>query len=77
VQQKIADIRKHYAQKSLLEEEIEDDPIMQFDKWWTEAMAAQIDEANAMTLATASTDGVPSARIVLLKGFSERGLSFF
>ena len=50
---------------------------MQFGKWWQEAVASGIDEANAMTLATASVDGVPSARIVLLKGFSEAGFVFY
>ena len=48
-----------------------------FEKWWQEALAADIDEVNAMTLATASIDGVPSARIVLLKGYDEKGFVFF
>lgn len=73
----IADIRKNYSQKTLLEKEAEANPIQQFAKWWDEAIASAIDEVNAMTLATASSDGVPSARIVLLKGFDEKGFTFF
>jgi pyridoxamine 5'-phosphate oxidase len=73
----IASIRKNYAQKSLSETDIAKEPIAQFGKWWQEAVDAAIDEVNAMTLATASADGVPSARIVLLKGFSEEGFVFF
>ena len=73
----IADIRKNYAQKSLLEHDVSDNPILQFGQWWEEAIAAEIEEPNAMTLATASTDAVPSARIVLLKEFNERGFVFY
>jgi len=73
----IADIRKNYSQKSLSEDEAATNPIQQFSKWWDEAVASAIDEVNAMTLATASSDGVPSARIVLLKDFNETGFSFF
>jgi pyridoxamine 5'-phosphate oxidase len=73
----IADIRINYSKKELLEADVEMHPVKQFDNWWKEAVAAEIDEVNAMTLATASVDGVPSARIVLLKGFSENGFVFF
>jgi len=73
----IASIRKDYSQKALLEAEIKPDPIQQFGQWWQEATDAGIDEVNAMTLATASADGLPSARIVLLKGYSEKGFVFF
>lgn len=73
----IADIRKNYSSESLLERDVATDPIQQFEKWWNEALNAKIDEANAMTLATASPDGFPSARIVLLKGFNESGFMFF
>lgn len=73
----IADIRKNYARHSLLESEAAADPIVQFSKWWEEALVAEIDEVNAMTLATASADGLPSARIVLLKDFSQQGFTFF
>jgi pyridoxamine 5'-phosphate oxidase len=77
MQSDIAGIRKTYSQKTLSEKDIEPNPIRQFDKWWQEAVASAIDEVNAMTLATASADGIPSARIVLLKGFSENGFVFF
>ena len=73
----IASIRRNYSQKSLSEDSIEKSAIAQFDKWWQEAIASGIDEVNAMTLATASADGIPSARIVLLKGFSDKGFIFF
>ena len=73
----IADIRKDYSQKGLLEGDVAKDPVKQFGKWWDEAVAAQIAEPNAMTLATTSMDAVPSARIVLLKEFSENGFIFF
>ncbi len=74
---KIADIRKDYSQQGLSEKEVSDDPIQQFDKWWKEVLAAKIEEPNAMTLATASMDATPSARIVLMKDFSENGFVFF
>jgi pyridoxamine 5'-phosphate oxidase len=73
----VADIRKDYKLASLREEHVAKDPIAQFSAWWQEAVNSQIDEVNAMTLATASSDGIPSARIVLLKGFDERGFIFF
>lgn len=73
----IAKIRKHYSKESLLEENAARNPIDQFSKWWDEAVEAAIEEPNAMTLATASSDGVPSARIVLLKDFSNDGFTFF
>ena len=72
----IADIRKDYKLQSLTEKDVQS-PFDLFEKWWQEALAADIDEVNAMTLATASIDGVPSARIVLLKGYSEKGFVFF
>jgi len=75
--EKIADIRKDYSHKSLDETEIEQNPIKQFDNWWQDALSANITEVNAMTVATSSADGMPSARIMLLKGFSERGFVFF
>ena len=73
----ITDLRKEYSTKVLLETDIAGDPINQFSHWWNQAIETKIDEANAMTLATASIDGVPSARIVLLKSFDERGFIFF
>lgn len=73
----IASIRKNYSLQSLEEKDVLQDPIQQFAKWWKEAIDAQVDEINAMTLATSSADGFPSARIVLLKHFDHRGFSFF
>lgn len=73
----IADIRKDYTAETLLEKDVEANPIDQFRKWWDAAIASEIPEPNAMTLATASADGMPSARIVLLKDFNETGFVFF
>jgi pyridoxamine 5'-phosphate oxidase len=73
----VADIRKEYKLQTLEEQEVHADPISQFAKWWNEAINASIDEVNAMTLATASADGLPSARIVLLKGYDNNGFVFF
>jgi pyridoxamine 5'-phosphate oxidase len=73
----IADIRKDYKLRSLLEKDVDANAIRQFDKWWKEAIRSEIEEVNAMTLATASADGIPAARIVLLKGYDERGFVFF
>jgi pyridoxamine 5'-phosphate oxidase len=73
----IADIRKDYKLKDLLESKAEKNPIDQFTRWWQEAIAAEIDEVNAMTLATASPAGIPDARIVLLKEYDARGFVFF
>lgn len=73
----IANIRENYSRKKLSEEKAAVDPIKQFAKWWKQASTAGIKEVNAMTLATASPDGMPAARIVLLKDFDEKGFSFF
>jgi pyridoxamine 5'-phosphate oxidase len=73
----IADIRKDYKLRSLSELDVAANPIDQFTSWWNEAIASNIDEVNAMTLATADANGRPSARIVLLKGMSENGFEFF
>jgi pyridoxamine 5'-phosphate oxidase len=73
----IADIRKDYKLQSFSEQEAGKDPFSQFGKWWKEALDAGVDEVNAMTLATSSADGMPDARIVLLKGFDEKGFTFF
>ncbi len=70
-------IRKEYKLEKLSEQEISQDPFQQFHKWWQHALQSEIEELNAMTLATASGDGVPSARIVLLKDFDERGFVFY
>jgi len=73
----IADIRRDYSHKSLSEKDVDANAIRQFGKWWEEAVNSKIDEVNAMTLATASLDALPSARIVLLKEVNEKGFVFF
>lgn len=73
----IADIRKDYRLHSLHEKDVLPHPVDQFSKWWDEAVHSDVQEVNAMTLATATTEGIPSARIVLLKGFDKDGFVFF
>ena len=73
----IAGIRKDYKQRSLNETDVAAEPFAQFEKWWEEAVNSEIDEVNAMTLATANAEGRPSGRIVLLKGFDATGFVFF
>lgn len=73
----IANLRKEYSAESLLEKDMAPAPMTQFDKWWQQAIKSEIDEVNAMTLATATCDGFPSARVVLLKEFNEKGFVFF
>lgn len=73
----ISNLRKEYSTQCLLETDVANNPIDQFDKWWQQALESKIEEVNAMTLATASCDGLPSARIVLLKGYSKNGFVFF
>lgn len=75
--QSIADLRKEYKKRTLLESDINADPFIQFTSWWNDALRSEIEEINAMTLATADLNAVPSARIVLLKEFSEKGFVFF
>ena len=74
---KISSIRKEYSQQSLLEQDIEKHPVKQFDKWWQQAIESEIDEVNAMTLATVNEAGMPTARIVLLKDYDESGFTFY
>ncbi|MDZ8084507.1 MAG: pyridoxamine 5'-phosphate oxidase [Nostoc sp. DedQUE12b] len=73
----VADLRKDYTLEGLSELEVELNPFIQFKKWFDQALAAQLPEPNAMTIATATPDGKPSARMVLLKDFDERGFAFF
>ena len=72
-----ADLRREYASRALTEADALDDPIQQFSLWFGEALKSELLDTNAMTLATSSRDGAPSARIVLLKGFDEAGFVFF
>jgi pyridoxamine 5'-phosphate oxidase len=74
---KIADLRKEYKQAALDETEADPSPFRQFERWFSEAQQAGVDEPNAMTLATVNAQGRPSARIVLLKDFDDRGATFF
>jgi len=73
----LADLRQEYSLAGLQESDLEKDPFRQFDRWFEEAQAAQVLEPNAMTLATATHDGRPSARVVLLKNFDARGFVFY
>ena len=73
----IADLRKEYTRRGLEEADMAADPIAQFQVWFDEALGAGLTEPNAMTLATVSAEGRPSARVVLLKGFDERGFVFY
>lgn len=73
----IADLRKDYKHGELDETRTEPNPLTQFDKWLNEALNAELPEPNAMTLATVSDDGKPSARIVLIKGYDERGIVWY
>lgn len=77
INQKIADLRQDYRRATLNEREVALDPMQQFGHWWQEVLAGEIDEPNAMTLATSSADGMPAARIVLLKTFDDKGFLFF
>lgn len=73
----IAEIRIEYARSALDESELLPDPIEQFRLWFDQAVEARVAEPNAMTLATATRDGRPSARVVLLKGLDEEGFVFY
>jgi len=73
----LAAIRKEYRLQSLSEQDIDANPVKQFEKWFQQAMESGIEEPNAMTLATSTIEGKPSARIVLLKGIKENGFIFF
>src|SRR6478672_7660311 len=72
-----SEMRKDYARAGLDEADLDANPVHQFARWFAEAQEAQVPEANAMILATAAPDGTPAARVVLLKGFDERGFVFY
>lgn len=74
---RLADIRKDYRMQTLLETDVAPDPFTQFNAWWADAVKSEIEEINAMTLATASVTGQPSARIVLLKALTDKGFVFY
>ena len=73
----LAKLRSEYTAHGLRRAELHSDPLQQFSAWFAAALAAEIRDVNAMSLATANRDGKPSVRIVLLKGFDESGFSFF
>lgn len=73
----IADLRKDYSRASLSETDVNPNPIEQFSKWFNEAISAQVPEANAMSVSTATADGRPSSRILLIKDIDQRGFTFF
>ncbi|HSH91798.1 MAG TPA: pyridoxamine 5'-phosphate oxidase [Ramlibacter sp.] len=73
----LAELRKSYERAELSEDASNPDPLKQFDLWLTEAISAQIPEPNAMTLATVAGDLRPSTRVVLVKGYDERGIVWF
>ncbi|WP_221031654.1 pyridoxamine 5'-phosphate oxidase [Actomonas aquatica] len=73
----LAALRKDYTLAGLSESDLAADPFDQFGRWFDEAHGGGVLEPNAMTVATATPDGMPSARTVLLKGFDDRGFVFF
>ncbi|MBI5403627.1 MAG: pyridoxamine 5'-phosphate oxidase [Ignavibacteriae bacterium] len=73
----IQDLRKNYKLKSLDQKEVDTNPFEQFSIWFEEAMKSELPEPNSMILATATKDGKPSARALLLKGFDEKGFIFY
>ncbi len=72
-----ADLRREYALGGLAEADLAPDPFSMFRRWYDDATAAAVYEPNAMVVSSATTDGHPSSRLVLLKGFSEEGWVFF
>ena len=75
--QAVADLRKDYGQASLNENEVMDDPMRQFTQWFEQALKAEVNEPNAMSVATVAANGRPSSRIVLVKQFDERGFTWY
>jgi len=73
----LADLRQEYRLSGLTEAEAGDDPLRLFERWFQEALDANVPLANAMTLATVSTDGSPDGRVVLLKGIESGGFVFY
>ncbi len=73
----IANLRKSYERAELSEDASHDDPLQQFDQWLHEAIAAEVPEPNAMTVATVASNLRPSTRVVLIKGYDARGIVWF
>lgn len=76
IRKTVADIRVDYTKGALEETQVSSDPVLQFERWFQEAVASEVMEPNAMSLGTVQ-NGRPSVRIVLLKGFDERGFVFY
>jgi pyridoxamine 5'-phosphate oxidase len=73
----LQNLRQEYRSSELLQQDVDQNPMAQFKKWFSDALDAQLQEPNVMTLATSDFYGKPSARIVLLKGFDEHGFNFY
>ena len=73
----VAGLRKDYGQASLNEDDVLEDPIQQFTRWFEQALKAEVNEPNAMNVATVDANGRPSSRIVLVKQFDERGFTWY
>ena len=73
----IADLRKSYERAELNEDASHADPLKQFEQWLKEAIAADVPEPNAMTVATVASNLRPSTRVVLIKGYDERGITWY
>ena len=73
----ISHLRREYSHSTLDESSVDPDPVALFTEWLAQALKAELPEPNAMTVATATADGEPSARVVLLRGYDERGFVFF
>lgn len=73
----LAAMRIDYVQRLLSEDDVQRDPIAQFEKWFDEALKSQVSEPNVMSLSTVSPEGKPSSRIVLIKQFDERGFTWY
>jgi pyridoxamine 5'-phosphate oxidase len=73
----LAQLRKSYERAALDEDASATDPLRQFEHWMQQALAAELPEPNAMTVATVGSDGRPSTRVVLIKGFDARGIVWF
>ncbi|MBP5988730.1 MAG: pyridoxamine 5'-phosphate oxidase [Piscinibacter sp.] len=73
----IADLRKSYERDELDESASAADPLQQFERWFQQALAAELPEPNAMTVATVGADGRPSTRVVLIKGYDARGIVWY
>jgi pyridoxamine 5'-phosphate oxidase len=77
IEKLISELRHEYTGEELSEDSVSSNPVEQFSSWFSQALEANVSEPNAMSLATVSSDCKPSIRIVLLKGFDERGFIFY